>query len=384
MTNIWPVPQIKIGPGVINELPGTLLPLGITRVMVVTDKGMVAVGIYDKVKEILEKSGITVVFEGGVTPDPSIQLVDKIAGHAREAQVQGIIGLGGGSSIDSAKVAAALSGNDGSIRDYLGVGLLPKPGLPIFAVPTTAGTGSEVTYLSILSDLEQSTKKGFGTPYIIPEVAFLDPELTVGLPPHITAPTGMDALCHCVEAYTSVNANAFSDPLAEKAIALIGANIREAYNKGSNMEAREKMLLGSLFAGLAFANAGVTAVHAFAYPLGGMFHVPHGMANSLMLPTIIRFNAPAKKDRFGRVAELLTGRPGADWQDCISEIEALSRDLGLPENLKAIDIPEAAIEQMSISVMDQTRLLVNNPREITQKDAFDLYTEAYNKKASIS
>lgn len=379
MTNIWPVPQVKLGPGCIKELPDTLKPLGITKVMVVTDQGIIKVGIYDKVRDVLEAGGITVVLEDGVKPDPSIQLVDTIAAKARAADVQGIIGLGGGSSIDSAKVAAALSGNEGSIKDYIGVGLLPKPGLPVFAIPTTAGTGSEVTYLSILSDLEHETKKGFGTPYIMPKVAFLDAELTVGLPPHITAPTGMDALCHCVEAYTSANANAFSDPIAVKAIELIGANIREAYNNGSNLEARENMLLGSLMAGVAFANAGVTAVHAFAYPLGGMFHVPHGLANSLMLPTIIKYNAPAMKDRFGHVAELITGKKGADWQDCISEVEALSVDLKLPRNLKAIDIPESAIKPMSVSVMGQTRLLVNNPREISQADAFDIYTEAYHR-----
>jgi len=379
MNNIWPVPQVKIGPGVINELPKTLLPLGISRVLVVTDQGIIKAGIYDKVKKILEAGGISIVLEDGVKPDPSLQLVDSIAARARDTRVQGVIGLGGGSSIDSAKVAAALTGNEGSIRNYLGVGILPKPGLPIFAIPTTAGTGSEVTYLSILSDLENETKKGFGTPYIMPEVAFLDPELTVGLPPHITAPTGMDALCHCVEAFTSVNANAYSDPLAQKAIELIGANIRESYNNGANLKARENMLLGSLMAGLAFANAGVTAVHAFAYPLGGLFHVPHGMANSLMLPTIIKFNASAKKDRFGRVAELLTGKSGADWKECIDEMESLSSDLKLPANLKAIDIPESAIKKMSISVMDQTRLLVNNPREVTQEDAFAIYTEAYNR-----
>ncbi len=208
---------------------------------------------------------------------------------------------------------------------------------------------------------------------------FLDPLLTVGLPPHITAPTGMDALCHCVEAYTSANATDFSDSLAVKAIELIGTNIRTAFSNGSDVKARENMLLGSLMAGIAFANAGVTAVHAFAYPLGGMFHVPHGMANSLMLPVIIKFNASAKKERFGHVAELLSGKSGADWQDCITEVEKLCVDVKLPRNLKAIDIPESAIQPMSVSVMDQTRLLVNNPREVTQKDAFDIYTEAWGR-----
>ncbi len=377
--NIWPVPQVKIGKNSIAEIPAALDSVGADKVMVVTDPGIIKVGIYTRVEKILKDAGKEVILIDEVKPDPSMQLVDSIADKARKSGAQAVIGLGGGSSIDSAKVAAALVGNEGSIRNYLGVGILPKPGLPIFAIPTTAGTGSEVTYLSILSDLENETKKGFGSAYIMPKFAFLDPELTVGLPPHITAPTGMDALCHCVEAYTSANANDYSDAVAVKAIELISQNIRTAYNNGSDMEAREKMLLGSLLAGIAFANAGVTAVHAFAYPLGGMFHVPHGMANSLMLPVIIKFNAAAMKDRFGHVAEIMTGRQGADWQDCISEVEKLCEDVKLPRNLKAIDIPEDAIKPMSVSVMDQTRLLVNNPREVTQEDAFNIYTEAWNR-----
>jgi len=377
--NIWPVPQVKIGENSIQEIPAALDSLSAEKVMVVTDPGIIKVGIYAKIEKVLKDAGKEVILVDDVKPDPSMQLVDSIADKARTSGAQAVIGLGGGSSIDSAKVAAALVGNDGSIKDYIGVGLLPKPGLPILAVPTTAGTGSEVTYLSILSDLENETKKGFGSAFIMPRFAFLDPVLTVGLPPHITAPTGMDALCHCVEAYTSANANPYSDALAVKAIELIGANIRTAFNNGTDLKARENMLLGSLMAGIAFANAGVTAVHAFAYPLGGMFHVPHGLANSLMLPVIIKFNASAMKDRFGHVAELMTGRKGTTWQDCIAEVEKLSEDVKLPRNLKAIDIPEDAIKPMSVSVMDQTRLLVNNPREVTQADAFDIYTEAYNR-----
>jgi len=347
--------------------------------MVVTDQGIVKTGICGKVVSLLEAAGKEVILEDGVQPDPSIQLVDSIAEKARKAGIQALIGLGGGSSMDSAKVAAALVKNQGSIRQYLGVGLLPRPGLPIIAVPTTAGTGSETTYLSILSDLEHETKKGFGSPYIIPRYAFLDPELTAGLPPHITAPTGMDALCHCIEAYTSANANPYSDSLAVKAVELLGANIREVFRNGGNLAARQDMLLGSFMAGIAFANAGVHAVHAFAYPLGGMFHIPHGMANSLMLPVIIRYTAGSMPERFGHVARLLTGREGADWRDCIAEVEALSADLQLPRNLAAVNIPDSALEPMSVSVMDQTRLLVNCPRPVTQADALELYTQAGNR-----
>lgn len=377
--NIWPIPQVKLGENAIEEIPAALGSLGADKVMVVTDAGIIKVGIYAKLEKILKEAGKEIVLVDDVKPDPSMQLVDSIADKARKSSAQAVIGLGGGSSIDSAKVAAALVGNEGSVKNYIGVGVLPKPGLPILAVPTTAGTGSEVTYLSILSDLEHETKKALGSAFIMPKFAFLDPALTVGLPPHITAPTGMDALCHCVEAYTSANANDFSDAMAVKAIELISHNIRTAYSNGSELKARENMLLGSLMAGIAFANAGVTAVHAFAYPLGGMFHVPHGMANSLMLPVIIKYNASAMKDRFGHVAELMTGKAGADWQDCIAEIEQLCADVKLPRNLKAIDIPESAIKPMSVSVMDQTRLLVNNPREITQEDAFKIYTEAWSR-----
>ena len=256
--NIWPVPQVKLGENSIQEIPAALDSLGAAKVMVVTDPGIIKVGIYGKIEKILKDAGKEIILVDDVKPDPSMQLVDSIADKARDSGAQAVIGLGGGSSIDSAKVAAALVGNEGSIKNYIGVGMLPKPGLPIIAIPTTAGTGSEVTYLSILSDLENETKKGFGSAFIMPKFAFLDPILTVGLPPHITAPTGMDALCHCVEAYTSANANDYSDAMAVKAIELIGRNLRAAYSKGSDIKARENMLLGSLMAGIAFANAGVT------------------------------------------------------------------------------------------------------------------------------
>jgi len=380
MFQIWPLPTVKAGVGSIQEIKKVLAELNAKKVLIVTDKGIIAAGLYDRLKAVLADADVESICIDEVKPDPSIQLVDDIATKARLEKVDAVIGIGGGSSIDSAKVAAALSKSVGSIRDYMGVGLLKSPGLPIIAIPTTAGTGSEVTYLSILSDLEHETKKAFGSHHIIPKYAILDPELTIGLPKGITAATGIDALCHAVESYTSKNANTYTDTLALKAVELIGSNLLTAYNDPKNTEARMNMLLGSYLAGISFANAGVTAVHAFAYPLGGMFHVPHGMANSLMLPTIIKYNASSKKGRFATIASKLTGKKDATWQMCIEEIERLSKDLNMPKNLREYGIPESAIQPMSISVMDQTRLLVNNPREITQKDAFEIYTEAFSRE----
>jgi len=379
MIHIWPLPSVRIGEGCISDLQEVFKELEAKVVLVVTDKGIIKAGLYEHLKKILDQTGISTHLIDDVQADPSIELVDEISVKAKKEKADAIIGLGGGSSIDSAKVAAALAGTNESVRQYIGVGKLEKPGLPIIAIPTTAGTGSEVTYLSILSDLANETKKAFGTKYIIPKYAFLDPEFMKSLPKHITATTGMDALCHAVEAYTSSNATSYSDALAEKAIELIGKNLVKTFNDGKDMKTRKSMMLASHMAGIAFANAGVTAVHAFAYPLGGMFHVPHGMANSLMLPVIIKYNASSKKDRFGKVAELLTGGKDANWEKCISEIENLSEELELPRNLKEYGIPESAIKSMSVSVMDQTRLLVNNPRKITQEDAFSIYSEAYSR-----
>lgn len=379
MIHIWPLPTVRIGKGCISQLNEVFKELNAKVILVVTDKGIIKAGLYNQLKNVLEKTGVKIHLIDEVQADPSIELVDSISEKARKESADVIIGFGGGSSIDSAKVAAALARTNKSVREYMGVGKLKVEGLPIIAIPTTAGTGSEVTYLSILSDIANETKKAFGTRFIIPKYAFLDPELIRLLPKQITATTGMDALCHAVEAYTSNNANNYSDAMAEKAIELIGKNLVQTYHNGEDLLARENMMLASHMAGIAFANAGVTAVHAFAYPLGGMFHVPHGMANSLMLPVIIKYNASSKKGRFGRVAELLTGEKGVNWERCISQIEDLSKELQLPKNLKEYGIPETAIESMSVSVMDQTRLLVNNPREITQENALNIYSEAYNR-----
>jgi alcohol dehydrogenase class IV len=276
-------------------------------------------------------------------------------------------------------MAAALAFNRRDIDEYLGGAAFEQPVLPILAVPTTAGTGSEATHIAILSDEAAQVKKGLVSVRIMPRFAFLDPELTLALPPAITAVTAMDALCHAIESYTSINANEYTEALSLRAVELLDQNILEAFRHGRNAKAREKMLLGSFLAGVAFANAGVAAVHAFAYPLGGMFHVAHGLANSLMMPTILRFNSSACAERYARIGQVFTGGREATAESVVQRVEELSRFLELPPNLAAIGIPRDALEPMSQAVVLITRLLNNNPRKVSLEDARAIYREAFSR-----
>lgn len=380
---ILPTPEIHAGESSLNEINNILSKLNAEKVMIITDAGIVKAGIYAKLEDLLNKTNKKIVSFTDVQPDPSIDLISSILEMSRKNKVDAVIGIGGGSSLDTAKVVAALANNDKSIDSYIGIDLLEKNSLPIIAIPTTAGTGSEVTPIAILSDEKEQLKKGIVSNKIIPQYAILDPELTVGLPPHVTAATGMDALIHALEAYTSVNANSYSDTLALKAIQLISSNIREAYNNGKNLEIRTNMLLGSLLAGMAFANAGVTAVHAFAYPLGGMFHIPHGLANSLMLTTIMEFNMVGNEKRFTDIGKFLTGDNNATAQTAINELNSLCNDLNIPQNLAAVNIPENAIHQLAEGAIKVTRLLANNPRKITLEDAIKIYSKAYARDTLV-
>lgn len=376
---VLPTPDCVIGSGASQQLPSALRDLGAKRVLVVTDPGVIKAGIYEKIKKALAEARVQIELCDRVQPDPSTTFVQSVAVEARQARVDAVIGLGGGSSIDTAKMAAVLVANQRDVADYLGGAPLAAEALPILAVPTTAGTGSEATHIAILSDEQAQVKKGLVSVRIMPKYAFLDPELTLGLPPAITAATGMDALCHAIESFTSVNANEYSEVLSLAAIGLLNDHVVEAFQNGNNVQAREKMLLGSFLAGVAFANAGVTAVHAFAYPLGGMFHVAHGLANSLMLPTILRFNAGASRERFSRIGQVLSHDPKGTAETVVERIEELSRVLQLPKNLAAVGIPGESLEKMAQAVMQITRLLNNNPRKITLEDARAIYQEAYSR-----
>ncbi len=371
-------PRIVMGPGAVNGLGGEVRKLGSARAMIVTDQGIVNAGLLAPVAASLKKERIKYSVFSEVAPDPRHQTVEACLTAMRDFNPTAVIGIGGGSPIDIAKTAAVMFKNQGAIMDYCGIDLVPRPGLPSIMVPTTAGTGSEATPIAILSDDDEKLKKGVVSPYLFPKTALLDPLLTLGLPPAITAATGMDALIHAIESYTSVNATGMTDMLAARAIELIGENLRTAYAHGKNIDARAAMLEGSLLAGIAFANAGVTAVHAFAYPIGAQFHIPHGVANTLMLAEVMRFNLVGNVQKFADIA-LLLGEPVEDLSDreaaeaAVDAIEVLAEDLQAPSTLGEFGITEDHIDDLAEGVMKVTRLLANNPRLLTKKDAVEIY-----------
>ena len=348
----------------------------------VTDPGIVQAGLLEPLKYSLQEANITFALFDGVEPDPRLEVVRQCVEMGRKEGVEALIGYGGGSSLDIAKVAAVMLTNTGDLAQFFGIDLIPNPGLPLILIPTTAGTGSEATPIAILSDTREKLKKGIVSPYLFPEVALLDPQLTVGLPPTVTAFTGLDALIHAIESYTSVNAFDLTDQLAFRAMELIYDNIRTAYARGEDLEARSHMLEGSLLAGMAFANAGVTAVHAFAYPLGGEFHVAHGLANSVMLPHVMRFNLLGNLPKFADIGSALglDTDPLTDKEAALEALEAvedLMEDLNIPRRLRDLNIPQEAIPPLAEGVMKVTRLLANNPRRIALEDARRIYEEAW-------
>ena len=374
--------KIITGAKAITTLPAEIKLLGGKRVFILTDEGIVKAGICDQVLQILEGNVESVSVFGKVPPEPPLETIDECLKLASEAGCDLIIGLGGGSAMDVAKVVSVLLTNDTSLARIIGINLVERRGVPKILIPTSAGTGSEVTPIVILTDQAENLKKGIVSDYLFPETAILDPELTISLPPGATAASGMDALIHAVEAYTSVNATPMTDHLAVRAIELVAANIRSAWANGNNLEARMNMLEGSLLAGQAFANAGVTAVHAFAYPLGGEFHVAHGVANTVMLCAVFRFNMLANLKKFAALGKLLCPDVTSSDTKVLAEagirfMEGLIVDLQLPRTLRELNVPQEAIPRMAEGVMKVTRLLANNPRKITLKDANDIYQVVY-------
>jgi alcohol dehydrogenase class IV len=290
--------------------------------------------------------------------------------------------LGGGSSIDVTKVVSILVTNGGPIDRYIGVDLVEKPGIPTIMLPTTSGTGSEVTPIAILTDTKDKLKKGIVSPYLYASVAIVDPILTISVPPKITANTGMDALVHAIESYIGKKANPFTECLSLKAIRLISENLRTAVTDCENIEARYNMSLGSLLAGIAFANAGVGAVHALAYPLGGQFHLPHGLSNTLMLRYVMEYNIVSRLDKFAKIAEAMGENiKGLSIRDAaqlaLDAMVKLAEDINVPTKLRQVEIPKEAIPQLAEAGIKVTRLLSNNPRKLSLEDIIQIYTNAW-------
>jgi len=355
----------------------------IRRPLVVTDSGVVAAGLLDAVLAPLHAAGLEVaVFDRVVADPPEVVVLEAVAA-AEQSRVDAVIGFGGGSSMDCAKLVALLCGSPQPLAAIYGVNLAKGSRLPLIQIPTTAGTGSEVTAVAIVTTGE-TTKAGVVAPQLLPDLAVLDAQLTVGLPAAVTAATGIDAMVHAIEAYTGVvGKNPYSDMLSLQALRLLGGNIRTAVTAGDNIEARQAMLLGACLAGQAFANSPVAAVHALAYPLGGQFHIPHGLSNALVLASVMRFNAPAAAHHYAELAPAAIPGfvPGASaTESCerfIEALEQLQRDLQLPPNLRAMGIDSADLPRLASDALLQQRLLVNNPRPVSYDDALAIYQAAY-------
>ncbi|VAW06001.1 Alcohol dehydrogenase [hydrothermal vent metagenome] len=378
------VPVIRFGEGCLFELAAQIVALRASRPLIVTDKGIVSAGLIAPVVQALADAGLTAQVFDDVVADPPEAIVMQAIDIATETGVDIVIGLGGGSSLDTAKIVAALAVEGAQpISGIYGVGKLEKRGLPTILIPTTSGTGSEVTAISILTT-GKTTKAGIVSPHLYADIAILDPALTLGLPADVTAATGIDAMVHAIEAYTGRHAkNPMSDMLAIEALKLLTANMETACRNGSNMVAREAMLRGSMLAGQAFANSPVGAIHALAYPLGGIYHVPHGLSNALVMPHIMQFNLEVAAPLYAELADALNLPRGeensveARAQKLIDYLEGLAVKVKAPRKLREVGIKQDATDELAATAMLQTRLLVNNPREVTLEDAQRIYENAW-------
>jgi alcohol dehydrogenase class IV len=356
---------------------------GMIRPLVITDPGIKRLGLLEVLGTALTNAELPVHCYSEVVADPPEAIVLEALEMAREIRADGIIGFGGGSSMDTAKLVALLAGSGERLEDVYGVDQAKGQRLPLILVPTTAGTGSEVTAVAIVTT-GATTKMGVVAPQLYADIALLDAELTLGLPPRITAMTGIDAMVHAIEAYTSIHKkNLISDMLAKQALQLLSKNIVTACQHGDDIYARQAMLLGACLAGQAFANAPVAAVHALAYPLGGHYHIPHGLSNSLVLPAVLRYNAGHARSAYAELAETvldaesLSSDTTARCEQFIDYIEKLIQVLELPSHLSQLDISESDLPMLARDAMLQQRLLVNNPRPVSEQDALAIYQASY-------
>lgn len=381
-------PRIVFAAGASGDVATHLRIQPKDRLLIVTDATILALGLAQPAIVSLQAAGADITVFGEVEADPSLKTLLSAVEMARENSVNHVLGFGGGSSLDVAKLVALLAGSNENLDDAWGVGNAKGPRLKLTLIPTTAGTGSEVTPVSIIT-VGGSEKRGVSSPLILPDVALLDPDLTLGLPPHVTAATGIDAMVHAIEAYASknVNNNPVSRALAVEALRLLGANIEKAVFTGKDKAARSAMLLGSMLAGQAFANSPVAAVHALAYPIGGTFHVPHGLSNALVLPHVLRYNAAESTNGAAGLYATLAPHAFADinmsggiqliCNRFIDRLAELSAKLGLQTRLRDVGIGEGDLAFMAADAMKQGRLLVNNPRDVTEADALAIYRTAW-------
>ncbi|NYT84807.1 iron-containing alcohol dehydrogenase [Pollutimonas harenae] len=372
--------EIRYGAGVLSTLPALTQCLGIESALLVCDPGIIKAGLVDRVANVLKAANIPFTIFSDIESDPEVRSVDEGVRVARAARVDGVIGVGGGSALDTAKAIAIMLTNEGTIRDYFGIDKIKVQGAPVIAIPTTAGTGSEVTVWSVLSDTENNVKANIGSYLNCPRIALLDPELTTTLPAAITAATGMDALTHAIESYVNKAAHVFSESVAEKSIALIANNLRLAVLQGDNIEARGNMLIASTLAGMSFNRIRLGLAHAFALPLGNLFHIPHGLVNSIMLTPVMKFNLPGNLAYYAKVAELfgerisnLSVREAAERS--VLAVHQLKQDIGLTKTLADFNVSEDRFDEIIDEAMRSGNVPVN-PRMPTRADMRQLLMQA--------
>lgn len=372
--------KLVTGPGSVARLREEVIRLKMKRPLIVTDAILQKVGTVGTVEDQLE--GIDFGVFNGVLPEPEIVVAAECRSQFVEGGHDGLIAVGGGSAMDIAKVVSVLAGYQREIADLFGVDQVPEKGQPLIAIPTTAGTGSEVTNIAILSDKSAQLKKGIVSDFLLPDVAIVSPEMTVTMPSSVTAASGIDALVHAVEAYISVNANPITDALALGAIKMISSSLPIAFAEPRNLPAREAMVTGSLMAGMAFGNAGVGAVHALAYPLGGRFNVAHGVSNALLLPYVMHWNKESCLGKFRDIA-IAMGILTQDSSDqeiallAVQKMDTLCRQVEIPRGLSSLGIPRSAIPEMAAEAIKIDRLLKNNPRVLTEADIVEIYQSSY-------
>ncbi|MGE7794666.1 iron-containing alcohol dehydrogenase [Lysinibacillus fusiformis] len=377
-------PVSYTGWGCLNQLLPEVERFKATNILIVTDPFLKELGLADKVQQPLRTKGYATTIYTDIAPEPPLAIGEKLVDFTRKQQFDLVIGLGGGSALDLAKLAAVLAVHDGKVADYLnltGTKALEHKGLPKILIPTTSGTGSEVTNISVLS--LDTTKDVVTHDYLLADSAIVDPELTISLPPKVTAATGVDALTHAIEAYVSVNANEVTDALALQAIRLISGSIRTAVLEGKNKQARSDMSYGSYLAGLAFFNAGVAGVHALAYPLGGQFHIAHGDSNAVLLPYVMGYIRQSCEKRMKDILDAMglssayLSQEEASY-NCVYALQQLVQDVKIPSTLKGFNIPEESLEQLTDDATKQTRILARSPMPLEREDIYAIYRAAFD------
>lgn len=375
------VPQnIIFGMGALNQLPEILKESASTTVYLISDRGLKAAGVVDRITKLITEAGIACHEYLDVIPNPTVDIVNEATKGYLSSGADSIIALGGGSPMDVAKAVGILAKHGGKITDYEGAQKVPGPIVPLIAIPTTAGTGSEVTASSVITDEARNYKMAVISYYLFPDHAILDPSLIMTLPASVAAACGIDAFIHAEEAYVSKMANPFTDAMAEKAMELIGGNIRRFIASRDDEEAACAMMLGSTFAGLAFSWAKLGNVHAMSHPVSGFFHVAHGVANAILLPTIVEYNALADKGRYfvvyNYIADKKVAQKDFEPKMLADALRQVNKDLGIPASLSEVGVTQDKIPLMAVDAMKSGNVAVN-PRQTTLKDVEMLYNKAF-------